>query len=160
MPPDPAVAIPTDALVLLIGPAASGKTTWAASHFRPSQILSSDSFRELVADDASDQAASRDAFQLLHGVVRARLERGLLTVIDATNLQRSARKPLLALAARFGRPSVAVTFDVPLGVLLERNTRRPRTVPEDVVRRHHALMAVAANDIRTEGYALVTLPQP
>ena len=155
MPPDPAAAIPTDALVLLIGPAASGKTTWAAAQFRPTQILSSDRFRELVADDASDQAASRDAFQLLHGVARARLARGLLTIIDATNLQRSARKPLLALAARFGRPAVAVVFDVALGVLLERNTRRPRTVPEDVVRRHHDQMAAALSDIQTEGYRLI-----
>ncbi len=159
MPPDPAVAIPADALVLLIGPAASGKSTWAAAHFRPSQILSSDTFREMVADDASDQAATRDAFQLLHGVARARLARGLLTVVDATNLQRSARTPLRTLAARLGRPCVAVLFDVPLGVLLERNTRRTRTVPEDVVRRHHALMAVAMADIAGEGYSLV-LPQP
>jgi protein phosphatase len=159
VPPAPAVVIPTDALVLLVGPAASGKSTWAAVRFRPSQILSSDAFRELVADDASDQAASRDAFQILHGVARARLQRGLLTVIDATNLQRSARKPLLALAARFGRPAVAVVFDLTLGVLLERNTRRPRTVPEDVVRRHHAQMAAAAIDIQVEGFRLI-LPEP
>jgi protein phosphatase len=155
VPLDPAVAIPTDALILLIGPAASGKTTWAAAHFRPTQLLSSDSFRELVADDASDQAASRDAFQLLHGAARARLARGLLTVIDATNLQRSARQPLLVLAARFGRPCVAVVFDVPLGVLLERNTRRSRAVPDDVIRRHHAQMSSAIDDIQAEGYRLV-----
>ena len=110
-------------------------------------------FREMVADDASDQTASRDAFQLLHAVARARLQRGLLTVIDATNLQRSARKPLLALAARFGRPAVAVVFDVPLDVLLERNANRARSVPEDVIRRHHGLMAAPVADIETEGYA-------
>jgi protein phosphatase len=146
---------PSGALVLLIGPAASGKSTWAASHFRPSQMLSSDAFRELVADDASDQAASRDAFRLLHLVARARLERGLLTVIDATNLQRSARKPLLALAARLDRPCVAVLFDVPLDVLLARNVGRSRTVPEEVLRRHHALMAEAVGDIQIEGYQLI-----
>jgi len=147
--------IPDDALVLLIGPAASGKSTWAAANFRPSQVLSSDSFRELVADDASDQTASRDAFQLLHTVARARLQRGLLTVVDATNLQRSARKPLVALAARFGRPAVAVVFDVPLGVLLARNAHRPRMVPEDVIRRHHAQLAAAIDDVRNEAYAQV-----
>ncbi len=102
---------------------------------------------------------TRDAFRLLHAAARARLARGLLTVVDATNLQRSARTPLRTLAARFGRPRVAVLFDVPLGVLLERNTRRTRTVPEDVVRRHHALMAVAKGDIAAEAYALI-LPPP
>ena len=141
--------------MLLVGPAASGKTTWAAARFRPSQIVSSDAFREMVADDAADQAANRHAFQLLHVVARARLERGLLTVIDATNLQRTARKPLLALAARFGRPAVAVLFDVPLEVVLERNRHRPRTVPEDVLRRHHAQMTAALDEDQTEPYAQV-----
>lgn len=144
--------LPEHALVLLIGPAASGKTTWATAHARPSQILSSDAFREMVADDASDLDASRDAFQLLHGVARARLQRGLLTVIDATNLQRSARKPLLGLASRFGRPRIAVVFEVALEELLRRNEGRGRRVPEDVVRRHYDQMTVALQDMAGEGY--------
>ncbi len=151
--------IPAAALVLLVGPAASGKTTWARARFRPSQIISSDALREMIADDAADQAASREAFRILHVVARARLQRGLLTVIDATNLQRSARAPLRALAARFGRPSVAIVFDVPLDVLLARNTGRDRTVPPDVVRRHHDLMAAVLDDVRTEGYRQI-LRQP
>lgn len=149
------VLLPDDALVLLIGPAAAGKTTWAATHVRPSAVLSSDGFRELVADDASDQTASADAFRILHLVVRARLKRGLLTVIDATNLQRSARKPLLALASRFGRPCVAVLFEVPPDELLARNAGRPRRVPEDVVRRHHDQMVAALREVPTEGYRLI-----
>ncbi len=93
---------------------------------------------------------TRDAFRLLHLVARARVERGLLTVIDATNLLASARKPLMALAARFGRPTVAVVFPAPLELLLARNSRRTRIVPEDVVRRHHAQMADAIIDVRSE----------
>jgi predicted kinase len=154
-PIDPSTGIPADALALLVGAAGSGKSTWAQGHYRPSQIVSSDALRQLVADDAADQSASRDAFRLLHLVARARLERGLLTVIDATNLRRSARKPLLALAARFGRPYVAVVFDVPLAVLLARNAARDRVVPEDVVRRHNDEMAVALEDIQGEGYRLI-----
>ncbi len=147
--------MPDRALVLLVGPAASGKSTWARERFRASQVLSSDAFRELVADDESDQAASRDAFRLLHMAATARLGRGLLTVIDATNLQRSARAPMRSMAARFGRPIVAVLFDVPLDELLARNAARTRQVPEDVVRRHHALMAIALRDVPTEGYLAI-----
>jgi len=150
--------IPGDALVVLIGPAASGKTTWAAAHFRPSQILSSDAFREMVADDQSDQSATPDAFRLLHLVAAARLGRSLPTVIDATNLQRSARRPLLALARRFGRPSVAVLFEEPLDKLLARNVDRDRVVPDDVVRRHYDQMARAMQDVPAEGYGLVLRP--
>ncbi len=148
-------AIPVDALVILVGPAASGKSTWAARHSRPSEVLSSDAFREMVAGDASDQSASSDAFRLLHAAAGARLKRGLLTVIDATNLQRSARRPLLALAHRYGRPTVAVVFDPPIEVLLQRNSGRARTVPEDVLRRHRTLLAAAIEDMGAEGLRLV-----
>ena len=83
-------------------------------------------------------------------------ERGLLTVIDATNLQRSARKPLLALAARFGRPRVAVLFDVPL----ERVARTQQRVARGSSRRMWSVvtttqMATVGGDVPAEGYQLI-----
>ncbi|MET0772730.1 MAG: AAA family ATPase [Candidatus Limnocylindrales bacterium] len=148
-------AMPGDALVLLVGPAGSGKSTWAAARFRRSQVLSSDDLREVVSDDAADQDATRDAFAILHAIAKARLRRGLLTVIDATNLLPSSRRPLLELARRHARPAVAVIFDVPLPELLRRNAGRERVVPEATVRRHHAQLADALADLRSEGYASI-----
>ncbi len=147
--------IPTDALVLLVGPAGAGKSTWAAARFRRSQVLSSDAFRELVSDDAADQTATHDAFAVLHAIAGARARRGLLTVIDATNLLVSARRPLLDLARRHGRPTIAVTFDVALPELLARNLRRERVVPAATVRRHHAQMARALRALSGEGYETI-----
>ena len=149
--------IPADALVLLVGAAGAGKSTWAAARVQPSQVLSSDAFRELVADDASDQGATGVAFQLLHLVARARLERGLLTVIDATNLTSGARRPWRALAERHGRPCVAVLFDVPLPELLARNAGRERVVDAAVVRRHAIQMQTALRDVPGERYRLVLI---
>lgn len=149
------VAMSPGALVLLVGPAGAGKTTWAQARFRRSQVLSSDDFREIVSDDPTDQAATRDAFGLLHAAARARLRRGLLTVVDATNLLVSARKPLLQLAHRAERPVVAVVFEVPLPELLARNASRERTVPAETVRWHHHLMADALVALPTEGYAAI-----
>jgi predicted kinase len=150
-----APALPRDALVLLVGPAGSGKTTWATARYRATQVLSSDALREMVSDDAADQTATRDAFAILHAIARARVGRGLLTVIDATNLLASSRRPLLELARRHGRPVVAVVFDVPLPELLARNASRERVVPERTVRVHHAQMAEALTALPTEGYATI-----
>jgi predicted kinase len=145
-----------DALVLLVGPSGSGKSTWAAGRFRPEQILSSDAFRLLVAGDAADQTATADAFKALHVVARARLRRGLLTVIDATNLTERARRSLLRLAAGPGRPVVAIVFDVSLERCLAQNEgRRDRCVREDVVRRHHAELQRARARLPDEGYAAI-----
>lgn len=149
-------AIPDDALVILVGPAGSGKSTWARSRFGRSQVLSSDDLREMVSDDAADQDATRDAFAVLHAIARARLRRGRLTVIDATNLLVTARRPLLELARRYRRPAAAVVFEVPLPELLTRNATRDRFVPETTVRRHHALMADALAHLGSEGYVSIT----
>jgi predicted kinase len=152
--------IPVDALVVLVGPSGSGKSTWAARHFEVGQVLSSDAFRHLVAADAADQAATADAFKVLHSVTRARLRRGLRTVIDATNLTSRARQSLLRAASDAGRPVVAVAFDVSLERCLAQNEARSgRCVPEGVVRRHHREMRAALRALPDEGYHSVHLLQ-
>ena len=85
------LAIPDLALVVLVGASGSGKSTFARRHFRPTQVLSSDFFRGLVADDENDQAATPDAFDVLHYTAAARLRAGRLTVDDATNVRREDR---------------------------------------------------------------------
>jgi len=148
--------IPERALVLLVGPAGAGKSTWAARHFRPTEVLSSDAFRALVADDPADQTANADAFRVLHTVARARLARGRTTVIDATNLTEGARRPLLSLAARFGRPVVAVVFDGSLERALTQNAgRQGRVVPEAVVRVHHAQLPATIDALRRSGIPML-----
>jgi predicted kinase len=145
--------LPADALVVLIGPSGSGKSTWAARHFRAHQVLSSDAFRALVAGDSADQSASRDAFRILHAVAEARTRRGLLTVVDATNLTVSARRALLRLAQRWNRPARAIVFAVPLERCLAQNARRAeRRVPEEVIRRHVRQMAEVPSKLAGEGF--------
>jgi zinc protease len=145
-----------DALVVLVGVAGSGKSTWARERFPPLAVLSSDQMRAMVSDDATDQSASADAFRVLHAVAVARLRRGLLTVVDATNLTAAARKPLRAMAARWSRPAVAVVFDLPLHACLARNAGRGAgRVPDAVVRRQHALFETAKGSLPREGYHAV-----
>jgi protein phosphatase len=141
---------------MLVGASGCGKSTWAAHRFQPHEVLSSDAFRAMVAGDQADQSATADAFRLLHAAARARLRRGLLTVIDATNLATTARGSLLRLARGAGRPAVAVVFDVPLERCLANNARRPdRQVPESVVRRHVGQLVEARAALADEGFASI-----
>lgn len=119
--------LPSAALVLLVGPAGCGKSTWAARRFAVGTILSSDAFRELVGGDAADQRATADAFRALHGVARARLRRALTTVVDATNLTEGARRSLRRLAQDDDRPVVAIAFDVSLERCLAQNPLTARS---------------------------------
>src|SRR3954467_849435 len=106
------LTIPELALVTLVGVSGSGKSTFARRHFKATEILSSDACRALVSDDENSQAATKDAFEVLHFIAAKRLAAGRLTVVDATNVQETARKPLLALARQFHALPVAIVFDL------------------------------------------------
>src|SRR5436190_11264200 len=107
-----------------MGPSGSGKSTFARKHFLPSEVLSSDYCRYLVSDDENDQAATNDAFQVLHFIAAKRLAAAKLTVVDATNVQPEARKPLLALARQYHVLPVAIVLNVPERTCVDRNQNR------------------------------------
>ena len=150
------IVLPRDALVVLIGIAASGKSTFARANFAPTEILSSDALRAMVADSPSAQGATDDAFDLLHRILAMRLRRGRLTVVDATNVEDWARAELLAVARHHRRPAVAIVLDVPLTVALERNAARaaPRPPPA-AIRRQHRWLADSLPAIEREAFAAV-----
>lgn len=150
------IVLPSDAMVLLVGIAASGKSTFARRHFAPTEILSSDELRARITDDPHAQAATDDAFDLLHRVLAMRLRRGRLTVVDATNVEAWARAELLAVARRHRRPAVAIVLDLPLEVALERNAARPPPRPPDrAVRRQHRWLHDALAEMEGEGFTAV-----
>ncbi len=150
------ITLPSDALVVLVGVAASGKSTFAARHFAPSRIVSSDALRAMIADDPGAQEATDDAFDLLHRLIAMRLRRGRLTIVDATNVESWAREQIVAVARRHRRPAVAIVLDLPLEIALERNAARaaPRPPPA-AIRRQHRLLEVSIADLGSEGFAAV-----
>lgn len=119
------IAIPELSLVMLVGPSGSGKSSFALKHFLPTEVISSDFCRGLVSDDDNDQSATGDAFDILHAIIRKRLARGRLTVVDATNVQPEARKSLIELAREYHVFAVAIVFDLPEKLCQERNASRP-----------------------------------
>ena len=111
-------------LVALVGPTGSGKSSLAASHFKPTEVVSSDTCRAMVADSPSDQAATPDAFALLNFIVAMRLRAGRLTVVDATSVQPQDRKSLVALAREHDCLPVAIVLNMPEALCLARNKGR------------------------------------
>src|SRR5262249_54872451 len=118
------IATPNLSLVVLIGPSGSGKSTFARRHFKPTEILSSDACRGMVADDENDQSVTKQAFAVLRFIASERLALGRLTVIDATNVQPEARRPLVELAREHHVLPVAIVLDLPERICHERNAGR------------------------------------
>ncbi len=145
--------IPDPSLVLLIGPSGAGKSTFAHQHFKPTEILSSDFCRGLVSDDETDQTATNDAFEVLHFIAAKRLAAGKLTVIDATNVQAEARKPLVALAREYHCLTVAIVFNMPTKLCQERNEARPdRNFKPHVIRQQHQQLRRSLRNLKREGF--------
>lgn len=147
------INIPKLSLVVLIGPSGCGKSTFARKHFLPSEVLSSDYCRGLVSDNENDQAATTDAFDVLHYVAGKRLARGRLTVVDATNVQPEARAPLVALARKYHCLPVAVVLNVPEEICHERNRdRQDRAFGPHVIRQQRSQMRRALKGLNREGF--------
>ncbi|MBI3748154.1 MAG: AAA family ATPase [Chloroflexi bacterium] len=133
------LVLPDPSVVVLVAAAGAGKSTFAARHFGPAEILSSDAYRAIVSGDEANQRATPTAFRLLHRTLERRLADHRLTVIDATNLERPARREILLRAAAAGVPAIAIVLDLPPAVILARNAgRSSRAVGESVVLRHLA----------------------
>jgi protein phosphatase len=147
------ITIPELSLVVLVGPSGCGKSTFARKHFLPTEVLSSDYCRGLVSDDENSQDATQDAFELLHYIARKRLAAGRLTVVDATNVQPEARKPLVALAREYHCLPVAIVLNVPERICQDRNRSRPdRDFGSHVIRTQIQQLRRSHRGLKHEGF--------
>ena len=150
------LSIPELSLVVLVGVTGSGKSTFARAHFKPTEVISSDYCRGLVADDETDQAATPDAFDVLHYIAGKRLAAGRLTVVDATSVQPEARKPLVDLAREHDVLPVAIVLDLPSSVCVARNALRPdRDFGAHVIRRQQTALRKSVKNLQREGFRAV-----
>ncbi|HWF03587.1 MAG TPA: polynucleotide kinase-phosphatase [Candidatus Angelobacter sp.] len=156
------ITLPELSLVVLIGPSGCGKSTFARKHFKPTEVLSSDFCRGLISDDENDQSVTKEAFETLHFIARKRLARGLLTVVDATNVQPDARKPLVEIAREYHVLPVAIALNVPEKICQERNqTRADRNFGPHVIRNQMQDLRRSLRGLEREGFRHVfTLSSP
>jgi protein phosphatase len=150
------LAVPELSLVVLVGVTGSGKSTFARAHFKPTEVISSDFCRGLVADDENDQSATPAAFELLRYIAGQRLAGGRLTVVDATNVQPEGRRDLVMLAREHDVLPVAIVLDLPEKLCAERNARRPdRDFGAHVIRRQRDQLRRSRNGLPREGFRTV-----
>ena len=150
------ITIPELSLVVLVGPSGSGKSTFARKHFKPTEVLSSDFCRALVSDDENNQSATTDAFEVLHFIGAKRLAAAKLVVVDATNVQPEARKPLVALAREYHCLPVAIVLNLPEKLCLERNRpREDRSFGPHVIRQQSQQLRRSLRGLDREGFRKV-----
>jgi predicted kinase len=146
------INVPRRTLLVLCGPAASGKSTFAAQRFTGTTIVSSDYCRALISDDVTDQQVNHDAFDLFYYIIHKRLFRSRFTVADSTALQPEARRKLRELARRYGYLACLLIFDVSMQTCLERDRKRERMVGEQVIAYHTRLLQQTLLNAPTEGW--------
>jgi len=155
-----ALELPSPCVLVLVGPGASGKSTWAAAQFPPEAIVSSDRLRALVGSGEDDLAASEDAFSLLDTIVEQRLGRRLTTVIDTLGLDTLKRRAWLEASKRSGVPCAAVMFDTAPSECRERNRQRLRPIPGDALAAQLRKWRGVRDLLETEGFDAVIAASP
>ena len=156
MPRMRTLTIPSPSLVVMVGAAGSGKTTFCLRNFRSRQIVSSDACRATLAGDAADQGVTPAAFALAHARAAERLRRGRLTVFDATSVEPGARRALLRLAERHHLPAVACVLHLPVETCSVQDRFRPdRRVGRAVIARQARQLAASLPGLRREGFTAV-----
>ncbi|MBX9724346.1 MAG: AAA family ATPase, partial [Candidatus Obscuribacterales bacterium] len=147
------IEVPELCLVVLIGTSGSGKSTFGKRHFKPTEVISSDFCRGLVADDENDQSATSAAFAVLHFIVSKRLEAGRLTVVDATNVRQEDRESLIAIAKEQNCLSVAIAFNLDERICHERNKlRTDRDFGPHVISRQAKALHRSLKGLKREGF--------
>jgi protein phosphatase len=150
------LSIPSPSLVVMIGAAGSGKTSFCRRNFLPAQIVSSDACREMIAGDASDQGVTTAAFDLAHRITGERLRRGRLTVFDATNVTSGARQALLQIAQQHHLPAVACVLRLPVEACAAHDrARADRRVGRAVISRQSRQLEETLPGLAREGFAAV-----
>lgn len=147
------IKIPDFSLILLIGAAGSGKSTFAARHFLPTEVISSDQCRAMVVDDETDQNVTPDALELVHFIAAKRLARRRLAVIDATNVRPEDRRKLIDLARQYHALPTAIVFDLPEEICLDRTAARPdRSLSPRMVYEHIRSLRKSLRGLDREGF--------
>lgn len=144
--------LPAPSLIVLVGPSSSGKSTWAAAHFEPREIVSSDDLRAIVGAGETDQSAGGVAFELLDRIVEERTRRKLTTVVDTMGFDGSRRADLIDLGRRHDVPIYAITFPTPLEICLQRNRNRDSPLPQSVLKKQHSRFSKTIPGLEEEGF--------
>ncbi len=150
------LSIPDLSLVLMVGISGSGKSTFAQQHFESYEVVSSDQCRGIVSNNENDLNATSDAFELLNYTVSKRLKNGLLTVVDATNVQPESRSKLVRLAKEHHVLPVAVVLNVPLKTCEQRNnSREDRSIRKEGLRQQYLNLKRSVKRLKREGFRTI-----
>jgi len=146
------IKVPPRTLLVLCGPAGTGKSTFAAQRFGRTVIVSSDHCRELICDDVNNQQVNRDAFDLFYYIINKRMFLGRFTVADSTALYADARRRLREMARRYGYLACLLIFDISQETCAQWNQGRERKVEEKVHPYHAKLLQQTLRDAPSEGW--------
>jgi predicted kinase len=131
-------------LILLIGLPGSGKSYLASkllAECPKSQLISTDSIRSQLFGSEAVQGSWLLVWRQVQRQFQQAVAHSPLAIYDATNAVRTQRKEAIALARATGFTYITgLWLDTPLQLCLERNRRRERIVPDEVILRMHSCL--------------------
>lgn len=128
--------------ILMRGAPGSGKTTIINDHGLSNYAISLDELRRLLAAEENGQlptSVNKEAYALLHSVLKTRVQKGKLIILDAVNASIDHIKDSLDLAEQVCYRIVYYQMRTSLEGCLENNLCRPiySRVSEEKIKRFY-----------------------
>jgi len=123
-------------LFMMIGLPASGKSTIAKeiAESEDAEIVSSDKIRKELFGNEEVQLDNGQVFKIVHNRLIDGLKAGKNMIFDATNINYKKRRAFLQTLNKLDVIKVAILIATPYEECIERNSKRKRKVPEDVIK--------------------------
>ena len=120
-------------LVMLVGVAGSGKSTYAKRYCQDYEIFSSDELRKELYGDVNNQNHNDKLFQILYKRISKALSEKKNCLFDATNLNTKRRTSFLNYIKHIDCFKECVILATPIELCIKQNLSRERQVPEYVI---------------------------
>lgn len=122
-------------VTMMAGIPGSGKTTWAKDLIDDNTVyISSDEIRKEFGD-VNDMSNNKKVFDTLRERYITALRNCQNVILDATHAKKKYRKEYIDIANENGAEISCVYMDIDYEVAQERNAKRERQVPNDVIRK-------------------------
>lgn len=123
-------------VMVLIGAAGCGKSTYT-EQFPSYSVINQDTIRAELCGDASDQSKNGEVFKTAISRLHKELNAGNSVIWDNTSRNPKMRKLVVDIAKQHQAKLIAVFFKTPLEVCLERNSKRLRQVPPEIIKKQY-----------------------
>ncbi len=147
-----------------IGVSGSGKSTYLKKYVIENNFtyICPDEIREELTGDAADQSENKKVWEIAYEKLEYAINKKENIIFDSTMVNKKSREEFVKFVKNKTEQNEyvlkALVFKVPLDLCIDRNSKRERKVPEEVIKRQYEMLTNYKPEIK-EGFHFLEIIQ-